>query len=84
MPRTHHKVWRRLFSFPRGRNGFQGNIVEVARLTLTCTLPCAARADGPGKLSNVPSTRGVFKQKFEQSDSRKENESQARKQCPGR
>jgi SAM-dependent methyltransferase len=35
----------------------------------------------PCKLSNAPSTRSVFKQKFEESDRRKENESQARTQC---
>jgi SAM-dependent methyltransferase len=35
----------------------------------------------PCKLSNAPSTRSVFKQKIEESNSRKENESQARKQC---
>ena len=32
------------------------------------------------QLSNASSTRGVFKQKFEQSDSRKENKTWARKQ----
>jgi hypothetical protein len=41
----------------------------------------AARNDDPDPLSNAWSTRGVFKQKLEQRDGRKEDESQARKQC---
>jgi len=73
MPGTHHKVWRRPSAFRGGGKGCWGVLLQWA-LTLTRTSPCAARTDDPRQPSNAPNTRGVFKQKFEQNDGRKENE----------
>ena len=54
---------------------------DLTNLTLVAILEQSICRERITKCGVASSTRGVFKQKFEQSNSRKENESQARKQC---